>query len=177
MKLTIDYDQGCECPTEYGAWDMHSFSSRHCNFKNPDELFPANIGLRRKLKCGTAFILSYFEHGYCMWSLSGEGPQCRWDTAQFAGILIYKDPVKYLPKGWHKRAEMARSFLEEYTKWCNGEIYCYSIEDDDEVVDSCGGFIGAEWFIENLKDEHPELFAEDAVLETSGDASFIFEYA
>ena len=34
-------------------------------------------------------------------------------------------------------------FGYEYTAWCNGECYWFSIKDDqDTAIDCCGGFIG-----------------------------------
>jgi len=187
MKLTIEYDHDTESPIENGAWELHSFNRCHRNFAHPEKFLPPDIGLRRKLNCGTAFLLAYYEHGLCNWSLSGEGPQCRWDSVQCAGVLIYKDPIKYLPKTYQERANMARSFLEEYTTWCNGECYWYRIEEEimcnecgnvkeNTEIDSCGGFIGMEWLAEHLKAEHPELFEKDAGTKINGEAGYIFEH-
>jgi len=184
MRLTIEYDECVESPADDSQWEIYSFSSRHRNFKHPENFFPLNIGLRRKLEVGTAFLLSYYEHGLCLWSLSGEGPNCRWDSVGTAGILIYRDPIKYLPKEYSERAEYARSFLKEYTEWCNGEVFCYCIESESEcdkceqvereIIDSCGGFIGSESILDSLKDEHPELFEKEAKVEVVGNASYIF---
>lgn len=187
LSITIDYDSDVECPTEWGCeWSLYSFCRKHGNFKQPYSFITwdnernvvgSNIGMRRKLNVGTAFLLSYFEHGQCVWSLKGEGPQCQWDTAQVAGILIWEHPVKELgPKTYTGRVKDARIFLDTYTKWCNGDCYYYCIEDAEEnCVDSCGGYIGTEYMIRMLKEEHPELFDGSADVEYKGRAEDILK--
>jgi len=90
MILTIEYDQDTESPLADSDWEMYSFNSRHSNFKHPTSFFPPDLGLLRKLEVGTAFVLSCYMHGNACWSLQGEGPQCPWDTAQTAGLLMYR---------------------------------------------------------------------------------------
>lgn len=175
MKLTINYDQYTECPAEYSDWNIFSFSTKHINFKNPNEFFPLSAGLKRKIKCKTAFILSCYQHGSCQWGLQGETIQCRFDTAQIAGILIWNGLAKDLSRNIEKRVESARSFLKVYTDWWNGETYCFNIENEKgEIIDSCVGIIGVDNLINSLK-EHPELFAKDIVLELDGNAKEIFK--
>jgi hypothetical protein len=144
---------------------------------------------------GNAFVLSYYEHGLCQWSLQGYGPQCRFDTAQIAGILIWntEELGRNVPyhsyKEWdklsaeeryEKRADSASSFCEAYTNWANGSIYGYALTDDEngENDDSCWGFLGYEYFKERVQEEHPELFDGDSLKETvklTGDAAWTLE--
>ena len=107
---------------------------------------------------------------------------CPWDSSDFAGILVWEEKPGDLGKGYDARKKSARCFLEEYTNWCNGQCFWYSIERTDTVEDlndSCGGFIGSEWMLEHLKDEHGELFDKDGDLLESvvvkGEASWIVE--
>lgn len=172
VTVKIDYDGDIESPTDHdGQWTLVSFNNNHVNSGSPDDylievgkyvrevyggrsyerwqrtaLRPANIGLARKFKVGTAFILSYFEHGNCVWSLTGEGPQCQWDSVSVAGVLLWEHPVKELgAKTYEERAKDARRFLESYTDWCNGNGLYYSIEDGDEDnIDSCGGYYASD---------------------------------
>jgi len=150
--LRVEYDHDTECPSDWGRWKLVSFSKRHASFSGPaayiaglnqfGEPIPANIGIRRRLQAGTAFVLSYFEHGQCVWSLMGEGPQCRWDGVPVAGILLWDGGTP--PPAEHREAD-ARQFLRTYTAWANGECYWYALEDDQgETIDSCGGFFGLE---------------------------------
>lgn len=157
LKIRVEHDQDVDNPSEEGdgQWTLYSFNRNHSSFKHPEELglgalneqgnpTVKNPGLRRKLDVGLAFVLSYFEHGGCIWSLKGAGPQCRWDTVQVAGLLVWENkPSDMGPKDFEGRRKDAAEFLKTYTAWCNGECYCYMVEDESgETVDSCGGFIG-----------------------------------
>ena len=171
IKLLIKFwhDDQADSPCEEDGWKSYSFSTRHSNHASP-----YNVGfeedddgndvpdkdLQAKLDAGLAFTLSYFEHGQCSWSLSGEGPQCRWDSVRFAGLLVWEQDAGDLgPETYEEREKDARAFIERFTNWCNGEIYGYTIEayskcphcgQDDELdaeivgfdLPSCGGYYG-----------------------------------
>lgn len=159
IKLIIKlwHDDMPESPCDTDGWKAYSFSTRHANFKDPDE-FEEDEDLERKLKEGLAFKLAYFEHGQCLWSLSSEGPQCRWDSVQFAGFLVWEQDEGDLgPTTFEERQADARAFIKRFTEWCNGEVYGYTIEAyskcptcgqheevDESVMDfdlpSCGGY-------------------------------------
>jgi hypothetical protein len=157
-RITIYPDCDAECPSGGDGWRLISFGRRHIGFEDPDRYckgpdrwgapLPASIGLSRKLEYGTAFWLSYFEHGPCRWSLMGEGPQCRWDSVKVAGILLWESSPRELGTDYAARESEARQFLETYTAWANGEVYGYAIErlgsgsEPAETLDSCWGFYG-----------------------------------
>lgn len=125
------------------TWKMVSFSRKHYNFQHPDNF--DNIGIRRKLEVGTAFMFDYFEHGACKWSLSGAGPQCQWDTARNAGIMLFENPKDMGAKTYEDRRQDAKNFLEIYTDWANGYGHGYSIETEEgEILKSCWGFYDSE---------------------------------
>ena len=204
--VTIDHDQDVENPLEYGSWKLHSFCSKHRNYKHPSELGLGeldaygeprieNIGLKRKLEVGTAFILSYYEHGDGCWSLRGEGPQCQFDSTQIAGLLVWEGKPKDC--GWaselepdgscrrkkfettlEARAKNARSTLEVYNEWCNGHCYQYDIkeydeetEEEGEDIDSSCGFIGDKHMMSGLRDA---LQGTDIqIVKAEGDCAFI----
>lgn len=147
--VSIQHDPDCESPVEDCCnWRLYSFSSRHRSFKHPEHFFDDNrkpkLWLRNKLRVGLAFLLSYFEHGDCVWSLRGTGPQCPWDSVDMAGVAVWEHkPGDIGAKTVADRAKDCANFLETYTSWCNGECYYYSIDSEDgSVSDCCGGFIG-----------------------------------
>jgi hypothetical protein len=165
IRIRIENDPDLENPTEWdGQWTVYSFGRRHLSYKDPEELGLSlergedgkpkvlNPGLRRKLEVGLAFFLSYYEHGGSVWSLIGEGPQCRWDTVSLAGLLVWEHPPKELgAKSREDRAKDARRFLETYNAWSNGDGMGYVVEDVVECdrheqhyehLDSCWGFYG-----------------------------------
>ena len=161
-RISAHIDTDAECPNAWDGWRLVSFSHRHRSHQSPERYckgldeagspIPSNIGLSRKLDTGTAFWLSYFEHGLCCWSLMGEGPQCRFDSVRVAGILLWERPPPELPAGYQNRETDARRFLETYTAWANGQVYGFEIEriatcdgcggEQAELVDSCFGFYG-----------------------------------
>ena len=166
LTITIENDPDIENPCDFDSnWKVISFNSRHTAYENPDNFFtaiygdgprypfielrPNDIGLRRKLAVGTAFILSAYEHGNIAWSLEGEGMQCNFDTADIAGLLVWEHPVSEMgAKTLKDRAEDARKFLETYNSWSNGHGLWYSVESmqasGDIIEDSCGGFYGCD---------------------------------
>jgi hypothetical protein len=160
------------------GWRFCSFSRRHRSFVDPSTLDMGSIGFRRKLDCGTAFLCSYFEHGQCQWSLRGCGQQCPWDSVDVAGVLIWQGKPKELRKTAELRRESAAAFLAEYTDWCNGACYWFSVvevdEDGDEIreLDSCGGFIGEEYLLQCIRDTLADV-GEDEDVEVVGDAAWI----
>jgi len=140
IKLVINFwhDECPDNPLEDGIWKMYSFSRRHSNHVDPEDVgfeydddgaLGPDKDLQAKLNDGRAFLLDYYEHGQCMWSLSGGGPQCRWDTSRFAGILLWEAENEGAhPSTAEERTEWAKSAVEMFTSWCNGEVYGYTVE-------------------------------------------------
>ena len=191
IKLVIKFwhDDMPEDPCEYDGWKVHSFSDRHASHKSPEEIgfdyddddnFGPDKDLQAKLDAGLAFMLDYYEHGQCMWSLAGEGPQCRWDTSRFAGIIIWEsDEGDIGGKTVEDRQKDAKAFIDRYTLWCNGEIYGYTMEafrkcvacgQDEELSEeetglylpSCGGYYSDDfdYMVETIKEHIGDDWAD-----------------
>lgn len=183
LKLEVGHDLDVDLPDAgYDGWRLVSFGRKHVNHEDPakyvkafnqrtGEVTPASIGLARKLNVGLAFWLSYYEHGLGCWSLKGEGPQCPWDTALLAGILIWTGkPGDIGAKTLDDRAEDARNFLESFNDWANGNCYWFRLTDDSgEEIGSIGGLIGGEAVSEVVGEE---LQAGDSV-KVEGDAAWL----
>lgn len=87
--------------------------------------------------------LGYFEHGNCIWHVTGDIPRgtegdYRWDGVGFAGLW---EPDEYvlnaaeelgLEPGSNERdawmRKQAKSACETYTAWCNGWVYWYFVK-------------------------------------------------
>lgn len=201
-RLTIHHDDMPENPNDEDTlFHVHSFSTRHINFTDPDKLLaceyefpeghedegftcdemPTSHGEGRIEDHDwigpKGFFLSYFEHGLCRWGLEGTMsgmPDFRWDGVQFAGWLeVKEDNDWFLEKSEEEQHQIAASYMDYYTDWCNGEVYGYTLEqfgevtcDQDEVhevaekeLDSCWGFVGAEHLVEEVKEvlKHYEI--------------------
>jgi hypothetical protein len=75
-----------------------------------------------------------------------------WDSGQVGWAFITaKQMVKeYGPKWNEKQLQDAANCVDievqEYSKWCEGEVYGYIVRDPEgKHQDSCWGFIGLEW--------------------------------
>jgi hypothetical protein len=121
---------------------------------------------------GTMWLLvQKYSHSGVHYSIAGHHsyPDFMWDVSPFAGIFI---PCDWVQKQYHKNkykrggkaAALAKmqadsnSILDEYSKWCNGDVWGYVVEvrdqDGEELTDeadSCWGFIGYEYATEELE--------------------------
>lgn len=173
LTIRVFHDHDVECPSSYdGAWKLYSFNRRHRAYADPTTIglslslgsdgLPkiTNPGLRSKLKAGLAFFLSYFEHGQCVWFRHGDnrpGVEFRWDGVRVAGLLVWEEHATNLgARTYANRAKDADGFLADYTAWCNGDGYGFAIEDEEgEIVDSCGGYLGTENLAAGIADALP----------------------
>lgn len=174
LVVTVDFDDTVEDPCELDGWRLYSFSTRHTNFKDPVELGLSKRGspdpkLRRKLKDGTAHLLSYYKHSGSLWSFQGHGPQCQWDTVQLAGLLVWEED-EYAPPA-NKRREDAQAFLDVYNDWINGNCYWYAVHDAEGESLSCGGFLGEA----ALREAVTEALDGRTDYTLKGDAAFIMK--
>jgi hypothetical protein len=177
VTLRIEHDSDAENPTSFDSWKPYSFSPRHSNHKSPEDLglFPLSIGMRRKLKTGTAFLLSYFEHGNSLWMLKNgttpAGVEFRWDGIRCAGLLVWEDTPKNLgAKTYADRTKDAQNFLDTYNAWCNGSCFGYSIDGaDGEDYGSCWGFYESDYMLSEIE----EALQGHTVVALKGDATWI----
>ena len=117
------------------------------------------------------FWVEKYEHGQVHFSVANTRgyPDRMWDVG-VCGIFVPCDDVQ---RRYHKdkykrggkalaRQEAIRDsnlMLQEYTNWCNGEVYGVVITVIDlatgeaEEVDSCCGYIGAEYAERELEDK------------------------
>jgi len=181
--LDIGHDHDAECPMDWdGSWKLVSFRDRSIHHANPDNyvklhvgntIIPATLGLRNKARVGFCFLLDYFEHGSARYDIHGHGPQCRWDTSNYAGMLIWEHPPKDMgSKTFEERQKDAKAFLETYNQWMNGEVYGFNLDKvDGTFVDGCWGFFDAPGMSEHI---HPNLKPGDRV-QLTGEAAYFYE--
>ena len=167
MKIvTLSYDQDAESPEEGDCtWKVVSFLDRsgviyeYFRHDKDGNIKPKTIALGRKIDCGTAFVLSCYDHSGRTWSLKGEGLQCQWDTTRLAGILIFSGKASDLPKGLEARAQDARNFLVDYNNWCHGQVFGYTVE--EVVTLPCGHSevkdVGYGWGFFDIKEMDKEI--------------------
>lgn len=85
---------------------------------------------------------------------------CPWDSGQVGFVFISR---KAALDNWSKSKKTSNKSLEarvekyinasvdEYDKYLRGEVFGYSVKKGEEELDSCWGFIGREYCIEEAK--------------------------
>jgi len=191
MKYVVhlDYDHDPINPCDWGEWEVISFNTNHTSFKHPDTVMPPDVGLRSKLRAGTAYILSYYEHGDSAWMLADSPewaatPDKQWDGRAVAGLLLWHGKPNEIGKTPELRREHASGFIDSYTKWCNGHVYAYHIEkvvgceacgtDHREDLDdaTCSGFEDSEQMFEEIR----AITADADEVEIEGPAKWLADY-
>jgi len=171
LRVEVRHDNSPESPLEHMDCEAVSFSDRHANFKHRDDYFEDGMpigDLQRQLDTQEAFVLQYYKHGLCEWSLLGEGSpgvEFQWDGVKIAGILFIgtDTPAEH-------RDVFARTLVKQYTDWCNGHVFGYQIFDGDEELDSCWGFYNAPYFKEEII-----AAAGTKDFDITGDAAWVLE--
>lgn len=95
------------------------------------------------------YLVERYQQSLVQYSLVNEGTQCRFDTAH--GVAVITTPMDVTAT---RTADYCRAVLEQYSQWCNGELW----EVHRDVFDSDGelrdhdavyGFYSAEEAIEH----------------------------
>ena len=187
VNVLQDEFQGNPLESWNGNGHIHSFNRRHNNYPSDFDFPDSRIECEKLLQAKFGediVILGYFEHGQCDWHISGHMPSgtegdYRWDGVSFAGVWVpdaecrlhinnMVAKLKRVSKSKQKAArrkiveECATQACKLYTQYCNGEVYCYSVEvytlrkegqenytqySDYRLAkplfeESCGGFFG-----------------------------------
>lgn len=140
------------------SWDHDSLffnNSRRRTFENGERSITEAVdeeleNVSEKFDACYIWVPVYlYEHGGMSVSTTPFGD--RWDSGLFGLLAVDKDKVrkqrhwKFLTeKRIDEIKDSLRSEVKEYNQWLTGEVYGYeiTIEDDDEVVNSCWGFFG-----------------------------------
>jgi len=179
VYIKVEHDPDTESPFEYDCFEfVNGFTNRDRYCKLRGELPLEDLDK-------TWWLLNCYRHGGEVWSLAGEGYECRFDTSHYCGLLHLpsKDPSEV---GGDATAA-ARSVLDVYNEWVSGNCWWYRIEyaeyvfqegtcpccetpdvtvREDRLVefDSCGGFIGTEHVQQEIKDALKTLFEANPYL-------------
>lgn len=129
-------------------------------------------------------MLDCYEHGGQVWSVTGSGPQCLFDTARGAGVWVPDqclrdelDSIKEkggLDAARTKAVEFTRQALESYNAWLAGDCYgvavdVFSAEGNRlKLIDESAvwGYVGRKWAEESLSEEVRAVLG-DAVLKSA----------
>ena len=111
---------------------------------------------------GRFFWVERYEHGLVRYALTNESSAVdrQWDVAPACAYLVLDDEWFGGDVTTEQLTEVARSLLEEYTSWCNGDVYgivhtTVDVTTGAEITtDSCWGFIGSDYAEAEARHEH-----------------------
>ena len=102
------------------------------------------------------------------------GPfSCNWDSGQVGWIFVSKDKVKKEGIDETKVGEYLKGEVETYDQYIRGDVYGYRIyevttcnlgHDHEEDLDSCWGFYGADYCLQEAKDIVNHLIEKESVV-------------
>jgi hypothetical protein len=191
VRLTIEQDCDCENPLDdrYGCEvklldfrrrDGNASVDDYHDWSAKEKCYIPKLGLRAKLKAGTAIRLDYFEHGMSSWFRTNGGRDLPfdpggWDTSKCAGILWWKGKPNDLGKTPKERADNLDTWRESYNSWLTGDCYWFSIEPVEytKYSDSCGGLLGYDNPCEMIA--HDCNLPEKLIIIASGDGADFVE--
>ncbi len=128
---------------DYGGWDS---------------IYREIMKVERPLIIKTLYM---YDHGGV--AISTEPFSCRWDSGQLGYVWISQNHIDSIgchmqdSETWHDYIARLDKYLEnevqEYDDYINGNVYGFTIVDEDEnILDSCYGFIGDDFSKNGLYD-------------------------
>jgi hypothetical protein len=142
MKIIIEHDE-----IGLDFWDYETeivFLSNHRDYNDQNTDFSLNDfesieDIKEHFQGKEIVAVNAYIHSGIALSLGSSYPfNCQFDSGVF-GFLIFE------PGTFGENNCGLSGWVESWGKCLNGEVYYYAIEDDQgEILDSCGGFIGYE---------------------------------
>ena len=182
--LEIQYDEDCESPREWS--NLGYFITVDDGFRSPDmntelENWIKETGQEAdsqeehiecikdwfKMNSEEIVIAIYpitkYEHGGISYSLgTGHG----FDNSNNGFYIITTETQKEMGTKKKDFERVIQSELDLYNKWCNGEVYGYTLYDDKGgIEDSCWGFYDLEHIREELPEEYKDEDLSDYLIE------------
>lgn len=120
-------------------------------------------------------ILPLYMYDHSGITMNTVGYSCKWDSGQVGFIYATPEAIR-LAYGVKRITAVTRTKAQDslvkevsvYDKYISGEVYRYEVlNDDGDVIDSCGGFYGSNPFTNGMSDHidvslHDELRAAEA---------------
>jgi hypothetical protein len=99
------------------------------------------------------FVLPLYLYDHGSITMSASAFSCPWDSGQVGFIYVERTCTEYPDLKAGLLAE-----VKTYDQYLRGEIYCYDVLDEDgNVLDSCGGFFGHDACVEAGKEAASSL--------------------
>jgi len=161
LIIKLEHDGDCESPLDFDC--QPRFAMWHRQRSNPAPEYTCPDDVFEAVRAGAkAFPVRAYEHSLISFTvLKGyQYPYTDVFDSGFAGFVVFTPELIKEAGFTAPLEEVAESVLEEYAKWCNGECYYYTVKNAvGEQLDSCGGYIGYDYALEQAK-EAAEACAE-----------------
>jgi hypothetical protein len=143
--IKIWQDEDAESPREWCSDTV--FIIRGTRVMSPDEYSDGDFPPAGAI----SLPVWHYTHSGSMYQANETNPfSCPWDSGQAGFIWITREDARkdygverISSKLLTQIYDRLRGEVEVYSDWANGQVFGYSIHDeDDEVIDCCGGFYG-----------------------------------
>lgn len=138
----------------YDLGDKHDYDSD--DYSGWEEMKEA---IMKQEKVHTILPLYLYDHSGI--TMNTTGFSCRWDSGQVGWIFVSKDKVKEEGIDESKVEKYLKGEVETYDQYLRGDVYGYKIyevttcslgHEHEEDLDSCWGFYGEEYCLQEAKD-------------------------
>ena len=100
-------------------------------------------------KMDAAVILPIYMLDHSGLTVATKPFHCPWDSGQIGFIYVTREKLRkeFSKKRVSKQliakaAKQLEAEVEAYDQFLRGDVWVYAIKDEDEVIESCGGFFG-----------------------------------
>jgi hypothetical protein len=104
-------------------------------------------------------ILPLYLYDHSGITISTKPFDCRWDSGQIGFIIVTKKEIKNTydikrcTKKWYdKGVRIIENEVKTYDDYLTGQVYGYTLYEDDNEVDSCCGFYGDDFWTNGISD-------------------------
>ena len=177
--IEISQDTNCESPRLWDNLSTMIFFGNHKHLGDSHDIELPSFNSRQDFIEGGAEILKkklnvasispvhlYSHSGTCIGTSDGYPFNCPWDSGTIGFVVVTKEDIrenwniKRVTKQYIQEAQkIANSEVEVLNYWISGEVYSYTILDEDEnIIDSCGGFFGDDMNTNGMKEYIDEKF-------------------
>ncbi len=170
LTIEIHHDISPENPRE--EWDnLSTFAFFHRNFKNESDIKKDEFTsfedleehIEKTLKAVCVPVYVYQHGGTC---IRTSPFSCPWDSGPLGYAFITKERARE-EFGWKRitkeREEQLAKYIEgeveTFNQYVSGDVYGFITKKGDEEIDSCWGFYGEDYCIEQAKENCPEVAA------------------
>ena len=171
-KLVIEYDDSAESPRNWsnlsiliirnGSGDNDEYLNRELeNSQHKVGCAEDHLELMKEIveehlgsKVIYADFISKYEHSGVSYFI---GQSSGWDYSNIGFVFVTKDSLKKIGCAEEDVERIVKQEIETFSQWANGEVYHFTLYDDEgNVEDSCGGFYDLEEIREHLPEEWQE---------------------